>query len=60
MAKEVKKPGPIRAFMRPVWRYVPSIFFPTLFFGMIFADWNHTRKWKAEKQAALKKPEVMI
>jgi len=49
MAKEVKKPGPIRAFLKPVGKYLPSIFFPTFFFGLIFMDWNHTRKWKEEQ-----------
>ena len=49
MVKEVKKLGPIKAFLKPMRRYIPSVFFPTLFFGMIFLDWNHTRQWKAEK-----------
>ncbi|ODM95279.1 NADH dehydrogenase [ubiquinone] 1 beta subcomplex subunit 1 [Orchesella cincta] len=34
-----------------VKRYSIVVFFPTVSFGLIFADWNHTRKWKLQKAA---------
>ena len=49
MAGETKKPGTFKAIMKPIGKYFPSVFFPTFFFGLIFLDWNHTRKWKAER-----------
>jgi len=49
-SSEVKS-GAFKNIMKPVAKYFPSVFFPTMFFGMIFLDWNHTRKWKAEKES---------
>jgi len=31
-------------------RSIPSVFFSTVCFGAIYADWNHTRKWKQNIQ----------
>ncbi|XP_075229527.1 uncharacterized protein LOC142329081 [Lycorma delicatula] len=33
-----------------LWKYSACITFPTLSFAAIFADWNHTRKWKASQK----------
>ena len=44
-SKEVKKV----AKGRKLGKYLPSILFPSLCFGLIFMDWNHTRKWKLER-----------
>ena len=49
MVAQPKKPGAFKAIMKPVGKYFPSVFFPTFFFGLIYLDWNHTRKWKAEQ-----------
>ena len=36
-------------------RLMPSIFFPTVFFGLIFWDWNTTRLWKLEQKSLQEK-----
>lgn len=30
-------------------RHKAAILWPTISFGLIFLDWNHTRKWKLRK-----------
>lgn len=60
MVKEVKKLGPIKAFINPMRKYFPSVFFPTLFFGLIFLDWNHTRKWKVQKALEMQQLEKKL
>lgn len=31
-------------------KYVTAITFPVVFFGLIYADWSHTQKWKKNLQ----------
>ena len=38
-----------RRAMKMSGRLGPSIFFPVMCFGSIYADWSHTRKWKLEQ-----------
>jgi len=37
----------------PIGRLLPSIIFPVICFGSIYADWSHTREWKRQKQLQL-------
>ena len=46
------KKGPVRTFLKPMWKYAPSVIWPGIFFGLIYWDWNRTREWK-EKQKSL-------
>ena len=58
MAVGSKKPGLYATYLKPMGRYMPSILIPGFFFGLIFVDWNHTRKWKAEKARRLQEIEA--
>lgn len=40
--------GPLKYYLR---RYSAVIFFPTFAVSTIWADYNHTRKWKLVKAA---------
>lgn len=42
-----------RSFGASLSRLAPSIIFPSVFFGLIFWDWNNTRVFK-ENQKQLK------
>ena len=48
MAGPAKQPSQMRRFLKPLGRYLPSVLFPVVCFGAIYADWSHTRKWKQE------------
>jgi len=46
-------------FGQLVKRYAAVVLFPTISFGLIFADWNHTRKWKLQRDAAKSSSEEL-
>ncbi|XP_046668906.1 uncharacterized protein LOC124359856 [Homalodisca vitripennis] len=52
----VSKSLALRRFFK---RWGVSIFFPTFYGTLIFADYNHTRKWKLS-QLKLKQTEVIL
>jgi len=37
----------------PIKKLLPSIIFPVLCFGSIYADWSHTREWKRQQRLQL-------